>query len=229
MKNLLIFAFLPFRGARALRAFPGWIVPFVVLALVQVALMVVAERGTVQAVIAHLPPTATAADRGDVEAGFRETLLTRSLFEPVRLLAGWSAFASLLYLAIRSLSPPGPVKFVRVLALEVHAESALVIGGLASALASGFGQGIAGADPPIPLLSAASLLPEGMPYAVVALIATVNFFTLWYVVLLSAGIRVLFGMTFRTAALIAVSAWALSVLFDTALLTLLVNALHFRV
>jgi hypothetical protein len=214
MKTLFIFPFLPFRGARALRARPRWLVPFLVLALLHIALLVSSERATLNAVIAHLPPGATTAEREEVGSMVNATRLTQYLFEPVRLLAGWSAFAGLLYLFIRSLSPPGPVTFVRVLTLEVHAEAALLLGGIGMQ---------------IPVLSAVSLLPATSPYPLVALIATLNIFTLWYVVLLAAGIRVLFGLTVRTAALVAVSAWALSVLFDTAILTLLVTTLHLRV
>jgi hypothetical protein len=229
MKTLFIFPFLPFRGARALRAHPRWLVPFLALASLHIALLIFSERETVNSVIAHLPPGATAADREEVGSMLNATRLTHYMFEPVRLLAGWSAFAAILYLFIRSLSPPGPVTFVRVLSLEVHAEAALVIGGIATAVYATIVQTGGGGDMQIPLLSAAPLLPATSPYPLVALLATLNIFTLWYVVLLATGMRVLFGMTVRTAALVAVSAWALSVLFDTAILTLLVTTLHLRV
>jgi hypothetical protein len=197
--------------------------------MLHVVLLIVAEQQTITAMVDHLPPSATAADREEAASVFSATLLARSLFEPVRLLAGWSAFAGALFLIIRSLSPAGPVTYVRVLTLEVHAEAVLLIGGAATALHAMLTPAGGGDMPRIPLMSLAPLLPVSASPAVVALLATLNIFTLWYVVLLAAGIRVLFGMTVRTAALVAVSAWALSVLFDTAILTLLINTLHFRV
>ena len=157
------------------------------------------------------------------------TLLTRSLFVPVRLLTGWSTFAAFLFLCIRSLSPPGPVTFVRVLTLEVHAEAALLIGGAATALQAMVLPSGAAREYQISLLSIAWLLPASASHTLVALLATLNIFTLWYVALLAAGMHVLFGMTVRTAAFVAAGAWALSVLFDTAILTLLIDTLHLRV
>lgn len=229
MKTLFTFPFLPHRGARALRERPRWFLPFLTLAVLHVALLIVSERETVRAVIGHLPSSATSADREEVVSMFGATLLTQSLFEPVRLLAGWSAFATFLFLIVRSLAPPGPVTFVRVLTLEVHAEAALLIGGVVTAMQVMFVQDGAGGGLQIPLMSAAWFLPASAPYPLVALLATLNIFTLWYIVLLATGIRVLFGMTIRTAALVALCAWALSVFFDTAILTLLISTLHLRV
>jgi hypothetical protein len=228
MKALLTFPFLPRSGARLLQERPRWLGPFILLAVLHVALRLLAEDQNVRDVLAHLPPSATAADRAAAAASFSQSLPSRLLFLPVRLLIGWSVFAGTLYLFIRSLAPAVPVTFVRVLALEVHAEPAMLLGAIGTSLGALLVPQEGMNAVRAPLFSVAAFVQGSFPPPVVSLLATLNCFTLWYVVLLATGIRVLFGMTMRTAAVIAAAAWALSVLFDTGFLSLLIGTFSFH-
>ena len=156
-------------------------------------------------------------------------LPVRSLFQPIRLLAGWSTFAGILYVFIRVLKPPEPVPFGRLLALEVHAETVLLLGGVSSLLSPwiiGHPSELAHLTPPF---SASWLLPASAMFPLFSLLSSVHIFTLWYTVILTVGIRIFCGVTVRKAVVITVSAWILSVFFEIGILSLLADRLHFHV
>ena len=229
MKTLVTILFLPARGTRTLRERPRWIGAFLLLAMMSVGLIILTERQTAAAVLARLPSSATPSDNDAAVSMLSETLVARSLFEPIRLLAGWSAFAGILFVFVRTLSPPEPVRYLRLFALEVHAEAALLVGRIAAAVSAMLGHASAWPEGGAAPYSAALLVPSTHSFTLLSLLSSANIFTLWYVVLLAAGLRVLCGITIRTAALVALGAWALSVLFDTGIFTLLIDTLHLRV
>ena len=225
MPTLLGILVRPVSALRGLRDRPRWLFPFCVLAALQVCLVVAAQQQTIDSVLSHLPGSATAADREVVRGMLSEGLVVGLLFQPIRLLIGWSAFAGTLFALVRSLKLPDPASYLRLLALEVHAESILILAG-AAALICGTLCGPPSGAPP---LSAALFFTPGTSFPLFSLLRSLNIFTLWYVAVLAAGIRVLCGLTLRNAVLVAAGAWALSVLFDIGILTLLISTLHLQV
>lgn len=219
------FPFFPMSGARVMKKRPAWFLPFCVIAAARVTLMLLAERQAVEAVVSHLSP----AGRAEAAAMLAGGYLTRALVEPARLLAGWSAFAGILWVAVRALKPPDPVPYLSLVTLETHAESVYAFAAGLSLLVSLItGDSVTAASPGA-FAGAAALAPSGASFPVISLLRSLNIFTLWYVASLAAGIRVLCGFTMRLSSLIAACAWALSVLFDLGILTLLVTTLHLRV
>jgi Yip1 domain. len=201
MKTLLLILIRPAASARILRDRPLWVLPFCLLAMLHMGLLAAGDPLRVDAVLAHLPPSAVSADRKEVASMFAGDLPVRVLFRPVRLFLGWGTFAGLLSLFARAFSPAEPVQFRRLFALEVHAEAILFIG------------------------AALALLP----FPVCVLIRSWNLCTLWYVAVLVTGIRVLCGFRIHIAAFIAAGAWVFTILFTLGIITLLANALHLRV
>jgi hypothetical protein len=219
------FPFLPLRGARVLKNRASWLLPFCAIAAARVALLLLAEGETAEAVLAHLP----ASGRAEAASMLAEESLARALVEPARLLAGWGAFAGILWIAVRALKPPDPVPYLSLLALETHAETVSVFaagGSLVAALITG---NRALALVPGAFAGAAAVAPAGVSFAAVSLLGGLNFFTLWYAASLAAGLRVLCGFSMRLSVLITACAWILSVLFDLGITTLLVTTLHLRV
>ena len=151
------------------------------------------------------------------------------LFDPIRRILGWGAFAGLLFALVRFLKPPEPIRYTRLLALEVHAEAAPILGSIiAVALAVTVGSRADG-ESFLTLVSAAAFLPPDASFPVIALLRSLNIFTLWYVAIIATGIRVLCGLTFRTSAFIAGGAWVLSTLVNLGILALLIHTLHLQV
>jgi hypothetical protein len=219
------FPLFPLRGARILKNRPSWLLPFCAIAAARVALMLLAERETADAVLSHLP----AAGRAEAAAMLAEESLARAFVEPARLLAGWGAFAGMLWIAVRALKPPDPVPYLSLLALEAHAETIFVLAAGASLLVARVTGNPATALTPGAFAGAILVAPDGPSFPAASLLGALNFFTLWYVASLAAGVRVLCGFTMRLSVLIAACAWILSVLFDLGILTLLVTTLHLRV
>ena len=165
--------------------------------------MALEHPARVEETLRHLPPGLTATDRAAIIADLDSRLPARVLVCPARLLLGWSSFALLLFVACRTVSPGMPLGYLQFLALEIHCESAGILG----ALAMPFVRRLFG-DPAGPLLN------------------SLNIFTLWYVVLLAGGVSVLCATRPLKAALVVLLVWGSSLAFHTAVLRLLRDALH---
>ena len=96
-----------------------------------------------------------------------------------------------------------PLRYLEFLALEVHCESAGILGALA-----------------MPIVRRLFGEPSG------SLLNSLNIFTLWYVVLLAGGVSVLCATRPLKAALVVLLVWGSSLAFHTAVLRLLRDALH---
>jgi hypothetical protein len=187
--------------------------------------MLFAGDQSIRALVSHLP----ASGRAEAAAMLAEGTLWRAFVEPARLLAGWSAFAGMLWLAVRSLKPPEPVPYLSLFALVTQAETVGVIASAASLLVSLAGGPALTGGTQGEFAGLASLAPAGTSFQALFLLRSLNIFTLWYVALLAAGMRVVCGFTTRLSAVIAVCAWSLSVLSNLAILTLIISTLHLRV
>lgn len=200
MKTLFLILIRPAAAARILRGRPRWVLPFCLLALLHMGLLAAGDHLRVDAVLTHLPPSADSMDRQEVSSMFAADRAVRILFLPVRLFVGWGTFAGLLTFIARAFRPVEPIQFRRLFAIEVHAEAILFLAAIIALFSS-----------PIP-----------------SLIRSWNLCTLWYVVVLATGIRVLCGFRIHIAALIAAGAWVFTILFTLGITSLLVNALHLR-
>ncbi len=198
-------------------------IAFLVLVALSVLRLVVDYPAIVAAALDHLPPSATAADKLLMREHLAVDLYARSFFLPIRLLAGWSVFALLLFELSSWVGPAEPVRFRQLFSLEVHAESVLLLGGCL-ALVFHPGSGLHGMP-----LSAASFLPPQSDIVIASILESLNPFTAWYVALLGLGVRIIcrFGVLRATA--VAVAAWIVTLIWNLAIIKYLAESFHLMV
>jgi hypothetical protein len=215
--------------AAQLAAAPRWGTAFLLLAGLTMLLQALSFPAVTSATIAHLPASATPEDQRRIAEFLVDELPYRLAVLPFRLLVGWWATAWLMYACVSLVGTPKPAQITHCFALEVHAEAVRVIAGAATLLLPlVFPAWSTGADP-APPLNAAQLAGPGLDGRLQLLLTSINFFTLWYVVAIGAGISVLFGVRKRKAFLVAAAVWAASTGFSTTILYLLRKAFSFSV
>jgi len=210
--------------AAQLAAAPHWGTAFLLLAGLTMLLQALSSYAVTSATVAHLPASATPEDQRRIVAFLAEELPYRLAFLPFRLLLGWWATGWLIFACVSLIGASKPMQIVNCFALEVHAEAVWVIAGAATLL-----QGlvfpawstVADLAPP---LNAAQCAGPGIDERLHLLLTSINFFTLWYVLVLGVGISVLCGVRTRKAFLVAAAVWAASTGFATTVLYLLRNA-----
>jgi hypothetical protein len=176
------------------------------------------------ATVAHLPASATPEDQRRIADFLSEELPYRLAVLPFRLLLGWWGTAWLMYACLSLVGTRKPVQPVHCFALEVHAEAVGVLAGTAAlirTLVLPAGNAAADLAPP---LNAAQFVGPGIDELLHLLLTSINFFTLWYLVVVGAGISVLCGVRKRKAFLVAAAVWAVSTGFATTVLYLLRSA-----
>jgi Yip1 domain len=206
----------PIEESRILKRSPRWLVPFLILAAASVIILVFAYPDTVRRAVDHLPPSAGAGDRQRAAELLDGELLQRSVFLPLRLIAGWWIFAFLLYQSARAFRPAEGIRLAQFLSLEIHAEGVLVLSSLVIALG-------------VPLPSLALLFPPSSGFLLRTLLATINLFTLWYILVLTAGVSVLCGYSKRKAFLIVAGVWVISTSLNLGVLNQLSVVFHLAV
>ncbi len=213
MKTLGEILFRPRRVAQQLRARPLWLGPFLCLSLASVVLYVLQYDRQIRDVLLHLPGTAS---HGEVVEILRGDLWRECLFLPYRLALGWGGFACLLYLSGLAFRRERTAGYRHVLALEVHAEIILLFPPLLM---------VAGIPSP-----SLDLLFPGEPggFLLQSLLRAANCFTLWYILILSIGMAVLFELRFRAAFLLVAICWGLTESLNAGVLALLTRLFHFR-
>jgi hypothetical protein len=194
---------------------PRWIGAFAVLAALSMLLFALQYEQSSRDVLSHLPATADAADHESVAEAFRMEFWRNLLALPFRLLLGWSAFAFALTISARALSSKGGGRYLKVLALEVHGEAILLV---SAALRSIH----------LPNPSLAMLVASPQSLLLDSLLTSGNFFTLWYLLVLAAGITVLCNVRYRSGLVLVSVVWALAQLLNIGALTLLAAAFHFQ-
>ena len=192
----------PVRRGDSLRSRPRWVVRFAVLAGLYVILGLAGSAGRTALTERWLPPAATAEARDAAGEALLGGMGIRSLFLPVRLLAGWSTFALLLYYACRIWNAREGYRFAQILAAEVYAEGAVFAGAVTAFAAVLLGRG----GPAVPWI------PLGLDMVVTAedftgryALNSFNVFSAAYVVLLSVSVSAMIGLA-RTKAFISVIA-----------------------
>jgi hypothetical protein len=225
----LRFVMQPRAVAAELAAAPRWGSAFLFLAGSAILLQALLHPAVTAATVAHLPASATPEDQRRIVAFLAEELPYRLAFLPCRLLLGWWATGWLLFACVSLIGTSKPVQIANCFALEVHAEAVSVLAQAATLIQClVVPEGNMSGDPVSPL-NAAWFAGPGLDERLHLLLTSINFFTLWYVLVLGAGISVLFGVRKRKAFLVAAAVWAASTGFSTTVLYLLRNAFSLSV
>lgn len=207
---------LPFRPSPAtgdLKKRPRWFVPFVILSIACVILFALRYPDTVRTAIDHLPASARSEERRHAADVLNDELMLRSLFLPIRLFMGWSAFSLVLFLSCKAFRPPEGIRFTQFLALEIHAELILLLSPLAAMLG-------------VPQPGGGWLFAPPQDFLLRTLLTTINLVTLWYILVLTAGVSVLCGYGKRKAFLIVAGVWVISVSLNLGVLNQLSQVFH---
>lgn len=206
---------------------PRWLLLFLVLSGLSILLEVFIQPYSVQAVLNHLPQSVTELDKLSVLQNLNQELFTRVAFLPIRLLIGWGVFSYLLYYICTFLSPQKPFRFVHVFSLEVHAETALILGKIAMFFRL--------ATDPINIIARLTIpfgctdFIEVKNYTAFTLLNSVNIFTFAYIAILSVGISTICEMSKVRAFITACIAWGIAILFNVGSIMALQDVFHLLV
>jgi hypothetical protein len=206
----------------ALQRQPRWVGAFVFLAAGWIATAGAIHPWSVAGTLDRLPASATQEARAAAAAALDAELPIRLAVLPLRLAAGWGAFALVLHFLCRAFAVGSPPTYLQVFALEVHAEAASLLGrvaGLVYCLITGAGSGLL-----VMPWSLGAIPFPGIDGIGRTLLGSLNLFTLWYVLVLAAGISVLCSHRPLKALLIVATAWCVSAGWSTAILTFLQHA-----
>jgi hypothetical protein len=214
MATVFLILVRPVRTLLRLKESPAWLGAFVVLATISVILFVLESRAAIQATIEHLPPGATAGDRAEIASSMQSDIASQAPLLPFRMLLVWSVFALLLYRGARAFGSGTGYRYRHLLALEVHAEAAVTAGQIASAAG-------------IPLPSLGQWIDSRGDFLLRTLLASANLSTLWYVVILTAGVTVLCHQKKLRAFLIVAGSWGIVQALNLGVLNLVRHTFHF--
>lgn len=224
--TLLLFSARPIRGAKLIKSTPRWLAPFLLLAGLLVVIAIAAHPFTVADTLQKLP---LSADKGEAVEILDQELFMRSAILPFRLIAGWGSFALLLFYFCMAFRPPEKVRFAQILALEVHAECTSVYAHAVALAWTAFSEVPGEIQHRAQQLSLASIIGPGGDFVSSTLLATLNIFTFWYLVLLAAGVSVLCGFRKFQAFLIVAAVWTVSAGINIGILKLLKDTMHLLV
>ena len=202
---------------------PRWLSSFLLLAAVSLIIEFFMNSYSESLSLNHLPASATQHDKVMVAQWFDQEWISRLAFHPVRLFAGWLLFSLALLYACRSAASREPFRFVQILALEVHAESALVLGKLALLLSV-----VALNDPPSRLIIPFSVagFVDGGSFAATAFFNSLNLFTALYLGILAAGVSIICNVGRGKAFLIVLTVWGAAAVVNSGILAGLQDELH---
>lgn len=191
MNLLLLVLLYPRRAAESMKATPRWIIPFVILAGASVATALLQHPHIVRLTLDHLPASATVEDKLILEQSLNEGLAVRCAFLPIRLLIGWASFALILLYTCKAWSTSGTVRIRQVFCLEVAAEGVMVLGQISSLI---YPNGDNESFVRIPF-GADMLLSLSHDVVLQMTWNSVNIFSIWYIVILTLGISIFYGIT----------------------------------
>ena len=220
MAELAYLFYRPSFAVEKLRTNPRWVLVFLLLAGLNVLFLIHEYPVIMAATLDHLPSSASAGDKAMMKEHLTTDLFARSLFLPVRLLAGWSMFALLLYQVCLSMGPNQPVHYRHFFSLEVHSESILLLGKLAGAALNH------GGVPATMPWSLASVVHFPSDVVLTSLLTTLNPFTVWYVAVLGVGTRRFCGFTVVKSVVAVVIVWFVGTACNLGIFEYLVESLH---
>jgi hypothetical protein len=211
-----------------LNAKPRWLGTFILLSALSISLYILMHPYLVQSTLAHLPQSATPEDKEVVAQTLRNELPLRCAFLPVRLLIGWSTFAFVLFAICKAFTPPEPVRFIKILSLEVHAEVVnLLAQGATLAYLFVRGGDISNATSLVPF--SAAMFVRADTLVSFSLLNSLNFFTLYYIVFLTMGISVQSGLSRTKSFTVVALNWLTYLLLNVGALELTRHAMNLRI
>lgn len=213
----------PGRRAVTLRERPRWIARFFILAGLYVALGIFGSAHRAEITAGNLPPPVSAGERAAAGELLTGRLTIDSLFLPVRLFVGWSAFALLLYFTCRIWSTRRPTRYVHLLAAEVYSEAAMFLGNLAALIAVTWDTG---ASPPWIPGGLDSILPAG-DFTLRYVLNSVNIFSALYVALLVVMVSALVRISRGKAFISVLVAWGIQIFVNAAIIHILIRDFRF--
>jgi len=222
MRTLILAIIRPWKLARAVSEGPAWVVPLIVLAVLQIAVASLVYDRTVGEVLAGLPDGVSPADRIAVEKTFQEERTIEVLFKPFRLAAGCASFSLVVFGLLQIFFLPVRPRFHHVFSLTVHAELILILGQAGSYIRS------------LPGLSRS----PGMPFSLNDLFPQASFlgsyvlgsfslFHFWSLAVLVVGLVGVTKMQPLKAAAVVLISWMLTVALSAWALHSMVSFFHF--
>jgi len=214
----------PVAAAERIRRAPTWVASAATLVIAAMGASLLLRSQIVAVTLHHLPPTATPTDKETLSSFFRMRLGADIAFLPARLLAGWACTALLLYFLNKIWSPNAPVRIAQVFSLEVHAEAALVLARVVTAISGLWATG-PGSAVRVPF-GLDALFPTGGTPLLAAALNSVNPFSLWYVALIAVGLARIGGLRPATGWVTSLAAWLLTTGLNITVLELIGQRLH---
>ena len=225
MLNVFSLLLTPRKTLTRIAAKPDWLMTFLILSAISVVIAFLMHPFVINATLAHLPDSATSAEKEAVAQSLRSDLPVRCFFLPVRLIVGWSAFAFVLFLTAKSFAPPSGVRFIKVFALTVHAELVTVLSSAATLInMSVGGDSVPNGTALVPFSAAAYI--DAKDIVSFALLNSLNFFTLVYIVLLTEGMSKITGFSRPKSLLVVMLTWSTYMLFNVGTIRFLRDTMH---
>ena len=222
MTRQLLLPFMPKQAARSIRARPDPAPALAPLGLIAAAALLLDWPRTVEGALRHLPPSVSLADREWAREMLMGGVALRCVVQALLAWSSAAAFALLLHLLGRFVPSPERPRYGQLLTLSLTAALIPALGDLLAAI--GGWQTPAGMALGTPGM--AWIAPQGVDIAVFSLLRMTNVLTLWYLVALGAGLRVLYGCPIPCSFLLGASGWALSAAAQIWLLGLVRSLLH---
>lgn len=224
MSPLLNIIFHPRTTVCELKGHPRWLTSFLILAALTLIIGFFTNAYSVGLVLRHLPASATQHDKVMVTWWLDHESLSRYAFQPVRLFAGWLLFTLALFYACRSAASGEQFRFAQILALEVHAEAALVLAKLATLLSVTLSSNNGSSHLIIPF-SVAGFVDAGS-FPMTAFLNSLNVFTGLYLGILAVGVSVICNLRTAKSILMVLTVWGVVMFVNSGILAGLQDELH---
>lgn len=228
MPNPFVLFIAPTTTLTRLKSKPDWLVTFVLLSAISIAVYILIHPFLVSATLAHLPSSATQEEKNVMAQTLQSELPLRCLFIPIRLLIGWSSFAAVLFLVCKSFAPPEPVHFNKIFSLEVHAELINICAQIATAIhlfiAPNSSAKMTGLIP-----FSAAMFINSNDIVSFSLLNSLNIFTLFYITIQVMGISNQSGFLRLKSLLIVLIVWSAYLLFNIGSIKLMRDTMHLLV
>ena len=228
MPNPFLLLIAPTTTLTRLKSKPDWLITFLLLSAVSIAMYILTHPFLVSATLAHLPSSATQEEKDVMAQTLRSELPLRCLFLPIRLLTGWASFAAVLFLVCKSFAPPEPVHFNKVFSLEVHAEFINICAQVATLIYLVLAPNSTAKMPGLIPFSAAMFIHTNDIVSFLML-NSLNIFVFFYIAILTMGISSQSGCSRSKSILIVLITWSANLLFNIGAIKLLRDTLHLNV
>ncbi len=225
IRSLLLFPVNPRGAARSIQVRPTWWPAVAVLAALTVLTEIIEWPSVIDGVLAHLPSSASEADREWVRSVLANELSLRCLVTPFIAAGIVMLFSGLLHYLGRAQRFVQRPRYPQLIALVAYAACIPVVVDLLT-VCFGAWSGRGASAPSLAWFAGSWGVND---FVLVALLQAVGLAAVWFTVTLAAGLSVLFACSFRRSLLFAVTAWAMAVLANLWLLRIMVETLHLRV